>query len=70
MGSRDGEGLDDERPRHEVTIGYPLLVGKYPITFEEWDAYVAQASSGGFLGTGGSKPHIPYDEAGAEAAGR
>jgi formylglycine-generating enzyme required for sulfatase activity len=40
MGSKDSEGHADERPRHEVTIGYPLLVGKYPITFAEWDAAV------------------------------
>ena len=38
MGSKDGEGADDERPRHEVTIAQPLLVGKYPVTFAEWDA--------------------------------
>jgi formylglycine-generating enzyme required for sulfatase activity len=39
MGSKDGEGDADERPRHEVTIAYPLMVGKYPVTFEEWDAF-------------------------------
>ena len=40
MGSRDGdsEGSNHERPRHEVSFGAPLLVSKYPITFEEWDA--------------------------------
>ena len=41
MGSKDGEGHDDERPRHEVTFLKPLLVGKYPVTFAEWDAAVA-----------------------------
>ena len=41
MGSKDGEGGAYERPRREVTIGYPLLVGKYPITFGEWDAALA-----------------------------
>jgi len=39
MGSKDGEGNDSERPRREVTIGAPLLVGKYPVTFAEWDAF-------------------------------
>jgi len=38
MGSKDGEGDKDERPRHEVTIGYRLAVGRTPVTFEEWDA--------------------------------
>lgn len=44
MGSNENEGSDRERPRHEVTIGYPLLVGKYPVTFAEWDA--AEAAGG------------------------
>ncbi|HRX83058.1 MAG TPA: formylglycine-generating enzyme family protein, partial [Pirellulaceae bacterium] len=50
---------DIELPRHEVTIQYPLLVGKYPVTFEEWDSYVTKASSVGFLGIGSRKPHNP-----------
>ena len=37
MGSRDGEGDEDERPRHEVTIPRAFAVGRYPVTFEEWD---------------------------------
>lgn len=41
MGSKENDGYPDERPRHEVTIDYPLLVGKYPVTFAEWDAAVA-----------------------------
>jgi formylglycine-generating enzyme required for sulfatase activity len=54
MGSKDGQGRDNERPQHEVMIAYPLLVGKYPVTFDEWDAYVAKAA--------GSKPHNPDDQ--------
>ena len=38
MGSKDGEGSDNERPRHKVTISQAFAVGKYPVTFEEWDA--------------------------------
>ena len=41
MGSKDGEGNDDERPRHKVTISQAFAVGKYPVTFDEWDAAVA-----------------------------
>ncbi len=37
MGARDGEGDKDERPRHEVTIPRAFAVGRYPVTFEEWD---------------------------------
>jgi formylglycine-generating enzyme required for sulfatase activity len=58
MGSKDGEGDDDERPRHKVTVPHAFAVGKYPVTFVEWDAYVA-AGSGGFLGLG--KRYRPKD---------
>ena len=36
MGSNDG--YDDERPVHEVTIPAPFAIGKYEVTFAEWDA--------------------------------
>ena len=36
MGSQDG--LPRERPVHEVTIGAPFAVGRYEVTFAEWDA--------------------------------
>ena len=38
MGSSDGE---DEKPAHEVHIDKPIMVGKYEVTFAEWDACVA-----------------------------
>ena len=41
MGSKDGEGDAYERPRHKVTIARPFAVGKYPVTFAEWDAALA-----------------------------
>ena len=54
MGSPASEArLDREGPRHEVTIGYPLAVGVYEVTFAEWDACV---SAGGCAG------HRPEDE--------
>ncbi len=48
MGRREGEGLDetparwhhlldDERPRVEVAIDYPFAVGKFEVTFDEWE---------------------------------
>ena len=48
MGSPKGEkgGGDDERPVHRVTITAPLAVGKYEVTFEEWDACVAGGGCG------------------------
>ena len=42
---------DDEGPVHQVTIAKPFAVGKYEVTFDEWDACVAD---------GGCK-HQKYD---------
>ncbi|MYE69408.1 MAG: SUMF1/EgtB/PvdO family nonheme iron enzyme, partial [Gemmatimonadetes bacterium] len=36
-----------EGPQHEVTIGSPLAVGVYEVTFEEWDACVTEGGCGG-----------------------
>ena len=41
MGDQSGDGDDDERPVHEVTIAAPFAVGKHEVTFTEWDACVA-----------------------------
>ena len=38
MGSR--EASETEQPEHRVTIPAPLAVGKYEVTFAEWDACV------------------------------
>ena len=41
MGSPQGEPHQDtESPQHTVQIPYALAVGKYPITFDQWDACV------------------------------
>ena len=53
MGSRDGEGYNDERPRHRVRIGEAFAVGKYEVMFAEWDACVA---------AGGCRGYRPDDE--------
>ena len=54
MGSPDGEEgrSSAEGPVHEVTIATPLAVGKYEVTFAEWDACVAA----------GGCTHQPSDE--------
>jgi formylglycine-generating enzyme required for sulfatase activity len=36
----DGYG-ENERPAHMVTIARPFAVGKFPITFDEWDIFTA-----------------------------
>ncbi len=38
MGSKDREGFNSERPQHEVTIPQALAVGRFPVTFYEWEA--------------------------------
>ena len=37
MGSPEGQGNSYERPRHHVTIEYSFAIGRFPVTFEEWD---------------------------------
>ena len=55
MGSPDGEegrSIFEGPVQHEVTIATPLAVGKYEVTFAEWDACVAA----------GGCTHQPSDE--------
>src|ERR1700761_6692257 len=40
MGSSDSES-PDEKPAHEVHLDKPIAVGKFEITFAEWDACAA-----------------------------
>ena len=52
MGSPLGQGYDDERPQHTVTLG-PFLLGKYPVTQEQWQALMGP-TTGRFRG-----PRLP-----------
>ena len=52
MGSADGD--PDEKPAHEVAIAKPFAVGKFEVTFAEWEAC---ATDGGCL-----KNKSPSDE--------
>ena len=49
MGAPESEALswDDERPVHEVTVS-SFAVGVYEVTFDEWDACVADGGCGGY----------------------
>lgn len=42
MGSKDGRF--DERPVHRVSIDQPFAVGKYEVTWEQWEACVAEGA--------------------------
>jgi formylglycine-generating enzyme required for sulfatase activity len=37
MGSPAGKGADDEHPQHLVTIARPFAIGKFEVTFDEFD---------------------------------
>ena len=43
MGSPESEpdSTAGERPQHKVTIAKPFAVGRFPVTFKQWDACVA-----------------------------
>jgi formylglycine-generating enzyme required for sulfatase activity len=41
MGSPEGEGYNHEHPQHKIIIASPFAVGRFPVTFDEWDAAVA-----------------------------
>jgi len=51
MGSAPGEadGRDSERPRHRVTIASKFAMGRYEVTFAQWDACVRDESCNGYL---------------------
>ncbi len=61
MGDTCGDGARDEKPTHKVTLTYNFYIGKYEVTFEEYDAFCEAAgksepSDGGW--GGGTKPAI------------
>jgi formylglycine-generating enzyme required for sulfatase activity len=51
MGSPDGEEgrIEEEGPQHRVTFGRSFGVGKFAVTFEEWDACVADSGCNGYM---------------------
>ena len=50
MGSPTNElgRSDAEGPQRQVTIAHAFAVGRYEVTFEEWDACIADGGCGGF----------------------
>ena len=50
MGSPESEKERDsnEGPQHRVTIGKPFAVGRFAVTFDEWDACVADGGCRGY----------------------
>lgn len=70
MGSCESDeiSLVTERPQHRVRIR-PVAVGKYPVTFEEWDACVEAGGGNGYRPPDnwgrGHQPvvHVNWDDA-------
>lgn len=50
MGSPDNDlaHMTSERPQHKVTIAEPFAVGKFEVTFAEWDACVLNGGCSGY----------------------
>jgi formylglycine-generating enzyme required for sulfatase activity len=60
----------DESPQHSVTITKPLVVGRFAVTFDEWDACTADGGCNGYrpqdLGWGRNRRpviNVSWDEA-------
>ena len=47
MGDLNGGGYDNEKPVRRVTVK-PFKLGKYEVTFAQWDACVADGGCGGY----------------------
>ena len=45
MGDLDGSGNSNERPVRTVTISHRIAMGKYTVTFEEYDQFVAMTDA-------------------------
>jgi formylglycine-generating enzyme required for sulfatase activity len=44
MGDIQGTGGEDEEPIHTVNISKPFAIGRYPITFEDYDRFASATS--------------------------
>ncbi len=68
MGSPDGEGFDDERPQHLVVLDRSIAVGKFEVTWDEfnlchWDGPCPLPDDDGF--GGGRRPvtNVSWEDA-------
>jgi formylglycine-generating enzyme required for sulfatase activity len=64
MGTRADEPyrLKGEDPAHKVTIARLFAVGRFSITFDEWDACLADGGCNGYKGSGGyGRGRMPAD---------
>jgi len=59
MGDTLGDGDDDEKPTHKVTFSYDFYIGKYEVTFDEYDAFCEATGSSKPSGSGGGRGNRP-----------
>src|SRR5574341_394347 len=62
MGSLRSQGYDDEHPQRRVTVA-PFLIGKYPVTQEQWQSLMGKSSSR-FKGARRPVENVSWQEAG------
>ncbi len=62
MGDLSGKGEYEEKPVHEVKIGYSFAVGKYEVTQAEWEAMMGNNPSE-FKGARKPVETVTWDEA-------
>ncbi|WP_295392451.1 formylglycine-generating enzyme family protein [uncultured Thiodictyon sp.] len=73
---RDTTAFADERPQHEVRIAHPFAIGRFPVTFEDYDRFVIAtrpppAAKRGLMGRlFGGEEHEPRELPGDEGWGR
>lgn len=48
MGDEHEDLSASSRPVHQVTLTYDFLIGKYPVTFSEYDAFCTEPSDAGW----------------------
>jgi formylglycine-generating enzyme required for sulfatase activity len=74
MGTPDNEPyrIKGEDPQHSVTIARPIAVGRFAISFDEWDACLADGGCGGDQGNdrGFGRGRLPAHGINFEAAKR
>ena len=73
MGDLDGDGDNDEQPVRTVTISRPIAMGRYPVTFKQYDRFVAATGAERPSDEGwgrGRRPviHVNWEDAKAYAA--
>ncbi len=42
MGDTEGEGWNSEKPLHKVTFTYDYYIGKYEVTFDQYEKYIGK----------------------------